>query len=291
MKYDYATVQDEHVALHDRTLRSRMGERFSTLLYLPYGALYLPESADENIIEGPALLFWPAGQRPDVVLRAGSQASILCLSDALLLDAVGSRAESLHLRIFVEHPFVVPVPMPEAAGLIELNTLIEAFKAEALDETRRSPMALYAHLRLVLIGALRLHQPLLATQSRAKTGLLHRFRHLVEMHYREQWRLSRYVAELGVDYDRLHHACKRETGLSPAELVHERLTHEAKARLEASGFPLKRIAADLGFADATRFSHYFKRRTDMSPGAYRALAARPGDSPLPAFKRGFSDWP
>ena len=103
--------------------------------------------------------------------------------------------------------------------------------------------------------------------------------------------MSRYAEELSVDYDRLHRICKREIGRTPAELVHERLTAEAKARLERTGHPLKRIAADLGFADATRFSHFFKRRTEMSPGAFRAVVSRPDGEDLVSLKQGFADWP
>ncbi|MBU2865495.1 helix-turn-helix domain-containing protein [Pacificibacter marinus] len=67
--------------------------------------------------------------------------------------------------------------------------------------------------------------------------------------------------------------------------------HFAKARLESSGRSLKEIAADLGFADGSRFSHCFKRRTDMSPGAYRANVSRPDGDDLTELRRSFSDWP
>jgi len=75
--------------------------------------------------------------------------------------------------------------------------------------------------------------------SGVETKILRKFRHLVELHYRDHWRVSRYAEVLGVDYDRLHRICKYETGRTAAELIHERLTAEAKVRLENSGCPLK----------------------------------------------------
>jgi two-component system response regulator YesN len=40
-------------------------------------------------------------------------------------------------------------------------------------------------------------------------------------------------------------------------------------RLQADDAPLKEIAAELGFCDEFHFSKLFKRRTGLSPSAYR----------------------
>lgn len=287
METSYASVQDEQEALHDRTIRTRMPESFSSLFLLRQGVLRCMDTERET--EGPALCFWPHSTRPSVMLQAGSQARILGLSDTILLDAIGARAESVHLRMLVERPFFAQLSTQSL--LAQSESLFDWFRDELEDENRRSPMSLSAYLRLIFICALRVYQPEVREQGVEQTDILRTFRHLVELHYRDHWQMSRYAAELGVDYDRLHRICKREVGRSPAELVHERLTAEAKARLENSGYPLKRIAADLGFADPTRFSHFFKRRTDMSPGAYRAIVSRPDGEDLVELKRGFSDWP
>ncbi len=287
MNQSYATIQTEQEALHSRTIRTRLPDTFSKLLFLEQGHLIAGES--EKDVTGPALCFWPQNQRPILSLNAGSRAVILGLSDAIVLDAVGARAESVHLRMLIEQTFAAP--LTQEADLDQVRTLVAWFGAEHDKAEQQSPMSLAAFLRLMFICALRAHQPEPITKGADQTSILRRFRHLVELHYRDHWPVSRYASQLGVDYDRLHRTCKRETGRSPAELVHERLTAEAKARLENSGSPLKKIAADLGFADATRFSHFFKRRTDMSPGAYRAIVSRPDGEDLGELRRGFSDWP
>lgn len=287
MERSYATLQIEHEALHNRSVRSRLPTGFCKLLFLEQGQLVFGET--EETIEAPALCFWPQNQSPRLTLLAGSRATILGLSDTIVLDAVGARAESIHLRMLIEQPFAAP--LAQSADLVQIHTLIGWFSSELEKESGQSPMSLAAYLRLLLINALRAHQPEPANKGAEQTSILLRFRHLVELHYRDHWAVSQYAEELGVDYDRLHRICKRETGRSAAELVHERLTAEAKARLENSGSPLKKIAADLGFADATRFSHFFKRRTDMAPGAYRAIVSRPDGEDLGKLRQGFADWP
>lgn len=287
MPEDYITLQDERGALHDRTLRRRFSAGVGTLLFLRDGALLSGEHQVE--LFGPTLAFWPGTSRPDLTLRAGAEARLLGVSDGILSDAIGARSESVHLRMLVESPFQTKLSITPDVPQIE--TLFDWFEHELATPERRSPMSLSAFLRLLLIAALRVHSPDVSSSSNETTSILREFRHLVELHYREHWQVAKYADQLGVEYDRLHRICKRETGRTPAELVHERLTAEAKARLENSGHPLKKIAADLGFADASRFSHFFKRRTDMSPGTYRAVVSRPEAEDLQILRRGFADWP
>jgi len=287
MNSDYAFFEEQREALHNRTIRSRVPESFAMLLYLRQGVLVWGEDGRE--ITGPALCFWPPLNRPNKTLEAGARATLLGLSDTLVLDAIGARSESVHLRMLIENPFTVV--LKEAPDFQQIEALLNWFQTELSEPHGKSPMTLAAYIRLAFIRALRLHQPEPLDAGVEQTGLLRRFRHLVELRYRDQWKVARYADELEIDYDRLHRICKRETGRSPAELVHERLTAEAKARLENSGHPLKKIASDLGFADATRFSHFFKRRTGISPGAYRAVVSRPESEDVLALKQTFSDWP
>lgn len=287
MNLNYAFFEDQHEALHNRTIRSRVPDMFATLLFLRQGTLIW--GAEDEEISGPALCFWPHLFRPTKTLQAGARATVLGLSDTLTLDAVGARSESVHLRMLIESPFVVR--LNEQPDLQQIRALLGWFETELSNPHGQSPMTLAAYIRLVFIRALRVHQPDPLESGVEQTGLLRRFRHLVELHYRDQWKVARYAEDLEIDYDRLHRICKRETGRSPAELVHERLTAEAKARLENSGHPLKKIASDLGFSDATRFSHFFKRRTGISPGAFRAVVSRPENDDLATLKQTFSDWP
>lgn len=287
MADDYTTLQDEREALHDRFLRRRFPDGLATLLLLTQGTLLMDETGRD--LSGPALAFWPAAKGPKLTLKAGSSARLLGLSDAILLDAIGARSESVHLRMLVENPFTAQLSIKP--DIPQIETLFDWFAHELEAQERRSPMSLSAFLRLLLIAALRVHSPDVSTAAHETTNVLREFRHLVELHYRDHWPVSKYADQLGVEYDRLHRICKRETARTPAELVHERLTAEAKARLENSGLPLKKIAGDLGFADASRFSHFFKRRTDMSPGTYRTVVSRPENVDLQELRRGFADWP
>ncbi len=287
MQDTYVTLQDERDALHDRALRRRPSNGFGTLLFLSHGTLLVGDELIEKT--GPALFFWPNEMRDTLTLKAGSSARLLGLSDSIILDAIGARSESVHLRMLVEAPF--SAQLDKQPEVTRIETLFDWFSQELEQPEHRSPMSMSAFLRLLFIAALRVHTPDDATNNAEVTHVLRKFRHLVELHYKDHWKIAQYAEELGVEYDSLHRICKRDTGRSPAELVHERITAEAKARLENSGSALKKIAADLGFADASHFSHFFKRRTDLSPGAYRSVVSRPDSDDIQDLRRGFSDWP
>ena len=281
----YAILQDEPEALRARALRSRIPVHYATLMYLKQGGARFADGARKSI--GPVLCFWPGGHRPRIELEAGARARLMGLSDPILLHAVGERRESTHLRMLVEKPF--DIRLDDTATRARVETLFEWFNDDLTKADAR--MSLAACLRLLLMSALRNKAPEPLDKRNAQNEILRRFRHLVELHYRNHWKVTRYADELGVDYDRLNRTCRRVTGRNPTELIHERLTAEAKARLEISGVPLKQIAADLGFSDVTRFGHFFKRRTRISPGAYRMLAWRSDTDEQEKLERGFSDWP
>lgn len=62
---------------------------------------------------------------------------------------------------------------------------------------------------------------------------------------------------------------KKETGYTPHEYIIRSRIDKAKYLLKSTQEPLKKIAADCGFGDTSRFSHVFKDITKMTPQRYR----------------------
>ena len=281
---DHVHLHEERPALHPRRLPPRNSGR-ATLIHLREGTLR--PDPDGPVMAAPAYLYWPPGGAGGMTLGAGTRALVLEPDDALRADAIGARAESFDLRVLTDRAFAVALPDPQTAARAE--ALMGWFASEAAAAGPGSPMLLAAILRLVLIEALLLHRPHGAPATE-ETRLLRHFRHLVEAHHTDHWQIADYARALDVTYDRLHRICRAELDRSPAELVNQRLTAAAQERLSRSGAPLKAVAADLGFPDASRFGHFFKRRTGLSPGAWRAAAARRDAGPAPE-RAGFADWP
>ncbi len=73
----------------------------------------------------------------------------------------------------------------------------------------------------------------------------------------------------GLNYEQFRKKFTAATGVPPAQYRLAKRIDRAAARLRADDAPLKDIAAELGFCDEFHFSKLFKRRTGLSPSAYR----------------------
>ncbi len=100
-------------------------------------------------------------------------------------------------------------------------------------------------------------------------ALYARFLMLVESHVLERWPLERYARALGLTTQRLNRLAHAESGRSALEIVHGRLTREACRRLYWIAAPAEKLAAELGFDDPAYFNRFFKRRTGLTPRAWR----------------------
>jgi len=248
--------------------------------------------ADKDVkVSGPMLLLFAPSESESVALAAGAQGYLLGLSPELIGEAIGDHAESTALRLF--SGAFVRLESLQAPLRSELEPLFRGAIAEVSDEGRASRMAVAAYARLILMAAWRAAAPVEAGPL-ALSGsgpILQRFRQLVETHFRQHWPITRYAEELGVSADRLHAICQRSLMRSPIELVHDRLAQEARLRLERSGRSVQDISDSLGFRDPANFSHFFKRKTGVSPLKYRTLSATSAGASSIPVSSDYSDWP
>ena len=95
------------------------------------------------------------------------------------------------------------------------------------------------------------------------------FRRQVDLHFRDNWPVERYIAELGTTAHLLAKACEQAFGLSVKEFLGERRLLEAKRLLLFTIRPLEDIAFEIGLKDAAYFSRFFKARMGIPPSEWR----------------------
>jgi AraC-like DNA-binding protein len=81
------------------------------------------------------------------------------------------------------------------------------------------------------------------------------------------------AAERGMSRSHFSHHFRSRTGLTPARFMSEVRVQEAARALLATPAPVKRIAADWGFANSNHFGKVFRRFHHVSPAAYRRAFA------------------
>ena len=144
--------------------------------------------------------------------------------------------------------------------------------------------ALNALAALLAIRVLRCagNAPPTLRRQALRDALTHRFRSLLEIHFRRHQPLTFYAANLNVTVDHLSRVCRATTGQSALETLHERVLLEARRQLAQSVRTVSDIAGDLGFDDPAYFTRFFTRAAGKTPTAYRAAIADGLAAPPPA---------
>ncbi|MGC1505683.1 MAG: helix-turn-helix transcriptional regulator [Sulfitobacter sp.] len=153
----------------------------------------------------------------------------------------------------------------------ELTGLIEAGLREDQGARPLRVDALEGHAALISVWMRRqmlddTHTPARRTAAQRLSG---RFCTLVSQRYRTGAPMSEYAAELGVTPTHLTRAIKVATGKTAAELLTERVLHDARLMLAQTSHPAKQIAAFLGFGSAAYFTRFIQQHTGLSPSKLR----------------------
>lgn len=111
-----------------------------------------------------------------------------------------------------------------------------------------------------------------------ETDITHyQFLRLVEDHFTENLVVQEYLSRLCITNKKLTGLTKKSFGMTPLQIIHNRLLLEAKRLLVFENNSYKELAFRLGFASPSRFSHFIKDKTGFSPGELREnLLRSPG---------------
>ncbi|MBC6451060.1 helix-turn-helix transcriptional regulator [Actinokineospora xionganensis] len=192
----------------------------------------------------------------------GLDGSVVLFTDDFLLDHPADRDL---LRGLSERPWLALDDDADAAT----TRLI----AELHDEFRRAARGFETVLRallhvLIVRMARQPSAPTRAAPSRAG-AVAEEFARLTAVAEPGLWSVRAYAERIGVTAGYLAEAVKSATGRTPARLVREARTHEAKRLLVKTDLTVRQIAGRVGFADPAYFCRFFRRETGVSPGEFR----------------------
>jgi AraC family transcriptional activator of pobA len=260
-------------ALHNWLIRPHRHGDLCQVMSVMSGGGVLHLEGRSQAFSAPALMVLPAGVVHGFDWRPGSDGHVLMLGDDLVREL--APAED---RPVMERAVFVALGEELAADLEEaMNRLAAAFGR--FEAGRRSSLQ-GGVLQVIAVIARCVDQAhRAASPISAEVELTRRFRRLIEDDFRAQPGLEAYCSRLGVTAARLARACRKASGRSPLELIHERLMVEARRALTYTAVSVSQIAYALGFSDAAYFSRFFRQREGVSPAAYRARRAAAAGAP------------
>ena len=95
---------------------------------------------------------------------------------------------------------------------------------------------------------------------------------LVELHCREQHRVEWYAGQMCLAPKYLSNVLKQTLDMSPNAGIDQALLRQAKSLLSSTSLSVQQISDCLGFCNQSHFGAFFKRKTGVSPLAFRMKA-------------------
>ncbi|MEU5383267.1 helix-turn-helix domain-containing protein [Kitasatospora cineracea] len=134
---------------------------------------------------------------------------------------------------------------------------------------------LQALLHVLLVRALRVARGCDAPAAPRAAGhpLADRFVRMITDADRTDRSVLALARELGVSAGYLHEVVKEATGRTPARLVREQQTLEAKRLLTTTDMTIRQVSAAAGFSDPAYFCRFFRREVGRTPGEFREKAS------------------
>ncbi|GAB3843094.1 helix-turn-helix domain-containing protein [Hymenobacter jeollabukensis] len=171
-----------------------------------------------------------------------------------------------------EYPFFKPLHSPVVelpAGAGTFPVLLEHVLQEAESPFDNRLEVLRACLYVLLEMAARYARAEPAGSSPRQVQQLHQFEELLEQHFRTKKTVQTYAQWLNLTPNHLNALCRRHRGHTASDLIQQRVVVEAQRLLVHSRQPVKQIAAELGFQDASYFGRFFRKRTGLTPDQFR----------------------
>jgi AraC-like DNA-binding protein len=251
-----------------KRLRPHYHDFFQVTLLLGKGRLM--HDFRETEMAGAALFFLSPGQVHTIV-PDDMHGTIVSFTREFL-EPGGDHAASFLLDLpFFFASGALPWLTLTAAQAEEVAELFRELQQE-FDEAKAGAGEVFRSLlRILFVRAARWQ----AVESPAAEGsraavLVRRFQQEIERHHHDWKTLEPFARQLGVTVNYLNDVVREETGQAAGEHVRLRRLLDAKRLLLHSTLSVSEIGYQLGFADPSYFSRFFRRYENVTPAEFRS---------------------
>lgn len=239
------------------------------IMVITSGPARIHFDGENSSVSGPCLVVMPAGVVHGFHLDPKTEGKVISVATGFL-EAHTRPLDRETLRPVLTHGGIVPY-QKSPGHFRTIKQLADQLHAEFRYPQVGRALMFDALLRALLMMLSR-HITLkdnAANKVGYKRSVFNRFRVLIEDHFKERWSISRYAEQMCLTENRLNRICRSFTGKSAFEILQDRILLEAQRYLVYTTAPLTEIAYDLGLNDAAYFCRFFKKRTGLTPSAYR----------------------
>lgn len=226
---------------------------------------------NENIqLVAPCLMLIPAGTVHGFHFATGTQGRIISVALGFLEHNSRAMDQDFMLEMINQRTVL---PYERSTRHFEtVKKLINQILAEFRYPQVGRAIVFDALLRTLLVHVSRQKsiQSVKESSHSHQRTILNRYRTLIDTHYKQRWTVADYAAEMCITESKLNRICKSFTQKSAFEVLQDRILLEAQRYLIYTNASLDSISYDLGLNDAAYFCRYFKKRTGITPKAFRS---------------------
>ncbi|MDR3296365.1 MAG: helix-turn-helix transcriptional regulator [Clostridiales Family XIII bacterium] len=198
---------------------------------------------------------------------------LIYFDEEFLLDSTFSVNAVWELNLFKEMCGIGAIALAdeEDEGVLRL---LKMMHGEFQRKEEEYASTLRALLNVILIRLFRIHKrECQSSRPHVYSSLCEEFRRLVLLHAAERRPVRYYAQELSISMGYLNELVKRQTGLTPGEVIRKTMVAEAKRLIANTDLSMTEIAEMLGFRDGSYFCRLFKKEMGISPIKFRQTCA------------------
>ncbi len=200
-------------------------------------------------------------QQVHLMNRNGSKGTIIQFTEEKISSPELRAALKDHS--FSEHPAIIFENRPDLMG--GFSVLTDLIK-EGISRNKQESTLTVTHLLFALVSLLLENRiNLESAQIDEHKKLLIDFYQLLEIHYCDHMGVNGYIQKLSTTEKKLAAATAKYAGLSPLQVIHNRILLEAKRILLFEDSSHKEISFRLGFDSPSSFSSFIKSKTGYTP--------------------------
>ena len=171
-----------------------------------------------------------------------------------------------------QQPIMLALTAKESAGISALIDLIDQ-KSAVKDHPFRKELILHSFSLLMFEISALIKRLLKVSRNQLSRNeeLTLRFLKLIAINVARERSVQFYADQLAVTPNYLNKLSKKTLHKTAGTFIDEAVIQETKILLHKSSLSIAQIAEKLFFKDQFHFSKFFKRKTGMSPTAYRKV--------------------
>lgn len=186
------------------------------------------------------------------------------------LDVYRNHSDQVKFLVF-KYLNIIALDSLQASSISEMVDILKRKTETGHGHPFREEIILHslAILNFEISAALKGQLNIRSNQLTRKEDLVRKFLDLAQVHFIQEHHIRFYAERLAVTVNYLAKLTKSESGKSATEIIEDMLVLEANVLLRKPEMSVSQVADSLSFNDQFTFSRFFKRKTGMSPLAYK----------------------